>query len=433
LEWTRKLSDEKIFKLDLKNSYRKDDQIFELDNSFQEVNQKQFNFQGTANFIGKGSTFKNYSVKLGYEKSLDQLQSRLQIDEAFLDLQDAVNEVDYSLDRIFNESSISFKVGKISIIPSYKLDLVFQKYLQDSKDEPNAVYFNPKLNLRYRLNKNESFNLISNRSFAPPTISTLYKNPILLSKRLLISNAPYLDFFPTNSASLSYSKYDLFNQTQFNAELNYQIEEGGYLNEISISRDFTMIENIFIDESTRTFEAGIYYSKYIQFLETTSGLRLNYTNSEFYNYVNGSTLNLNKTNRLILNNDLRTAFDGIVNFDNNFLFLAEFIESQAIDTRGQNLTIKNKFTMKIDPLKDFHFDIACSYFNPDLSSDNSILFFDSKLNYFPAGSNIQFGINMTNITNQKFYEQVQIGDFSEISINSLLLGQQILLSLNWSI
>jgi hypothetical protein len=173
-------------------------------------------------------------------------------------------------------------------------------------------------------------------------------------------------------------------------------------------------------------------SKYIPFLESTFKLSSNYSISEYKNIVNNSELRNSKTQFLSAKLFAKTAFDGVINFENT-INLSKSISENENSNQFINESLNNTFKIILKPSKKWFVLLSSDYFLPNREnkSENHI-FLDATIRYRPKNKKIELNFTAKNLMNEDNFEQIQTSDFSTNIYRTNILSRYYLLNMSYS-
>lgn len=445
LLWTKKISDKKVVQMTFFHSSNNLPQrltispsLFDVSarNDVQESAFKKNYLEVSAKLLGVVNKNK-YSVKIGALLDSNPFRSNLYSQNNVNNTTASANEnnFDYIKKAVYQKGEYNYKIGKFSLSPSYSFQYQSQ-YLDNRIENENIVQenfiFEPRLNALYRFSNNSS--LSANASYYQNSTGEqfFFINQVLIDNRSSISNLPSLDLQKSQNLGLTYIINDIFNQFELSAGLNYRFNKGSFFSNSNITQNATQIEYFFLPQGNKELGTDFLVAKYISFIESTLKLKSNFTLSTYSNIINNSDLRSNTTQFFQTQFFWKTAFDLPINFENEYSWRYSNSKSQGLQQAFRNSAIQDEFRIIVKPFKRWNFICAADYYVPDLSNKNTdFLFLDSSLEYVAKKNKWRASFKMTNIANEKNYEQIQTNDFSTTIFRSNLLPRYFLF--NWSL
>ncbi len=438
LLYTKKISNKKALQLSVFQSTNKTPQVYEITslslNSSSNVNRQKVYTE--KNRIGSqitflGSSFSNkYSFSLGVISNKNRIKSEL-----FNSTNISENYLDYSEELIYQRGSYHFNFNKLRITPSYSINYLNQEivnYEKGTNINRDNFTLAPSLNLRYRLN---------NISFIQGKISYvqnskaekyLFENEILINNRTTISNMPNLDLQKVLNYGLFYFKNDLYNQMEINLGINYQQIENSFFTNTFINEDILNINYFLLPETNNNLGMNFLISKYLSFIDTNTKLSIDYSVSNYKNIINNSDLRNNKNKSTNIKMLFKTAFDGFINFKNEFNF-SNFSSKNENSDEFINEAFTNSFSVILNPIKEVFLKLSSNYFLPNFNKRNERYnFLDASIRYRPKNKRFEFELIAKNLSNENNFEQIQVVDFSTNRYRTNILPMYIFFNMTYT-
>ncbi|MDG2432219.1 hypothetical protein [Flavobacterium sp.] len=444
LLWTKKISDKKVVQINLFHSSDNLPQQLSISpslfdgaarNDIQESAFKKNYLEVSAKLLGAVNKNK-YNFKIGALLDSNPFRSNLYNQDnggtisAFI----SENNFDYTKKSIYQKGEYTFRRGKFSLSPSYSL--AYQSQYVDNRIENEKIVqenfiVEPRLYALYRFSNSAS--LSANASYSQNSTGEqfFFTNQILINNRSSTSNRPSLNLQKSQNLGLNYNINDLFNQFELNAGLNYSFNKGSFFSNSNITQNATQVEYFFLPQGNKQFGADFMVAKYISFLESTLKLKSNFTSSTYSNIVNDSELRANSSRFFQTQFLWKTAFDLPINFENEYSWRYSNSKSQGLPQTFTNSAMQDEFRIIVKPFKRWNYVFAADYYVPDLSNrSTNFLFLDSSLEYVAKKNKWRASFKMTNIANEKNFQQIQTNDFSTTIFRSNLVPRYFLV--NWS-
>lgn len=442
LLWTKRFSDKRAVQVTLFQSSNDLPQRFTISpslfdassrNDVQESAFKKNYMEVSGKLLGVYNKNK-YSFKIGTFLDSNLFTSNLYSQDNFDSTITSIskNNFDFIKKTVYQKGEYNFIIGKFSISPSYNLAYLSQnlnyRFESGSVVQENFI-FEPRLNSIYRFSNTSS--LSANASYSQNSIGEqfFFVNQILINNRSSVANRPSLSLQKIHSFGMNYNINDLFNQFELGAGLDFRIVKGNFFSNSNITQNTFQIEYFFLPQDNKELGADFLVAKYISFLESTLKLKSNFTSSTYSNIVNGSELRSNKTQFFQTQFFWKTAFDLPFNFENEFSWRYSISKSQGLKQAFVNSAIQDEFRVIVKPFQRWSYIFAADYFLPDLSNKKTdFLFLDSTLEYLAKKNKWRASFKITNIANEKNFEQIQTNDFSTTIFRSNLLPRYFLMN-----
>jgi hypothetical protein len=446
LLWTKKISDKKVVQMNLFHSSNNLPQKLSISpslfdgaarNDVQESAFKKNYLEVSAKLLGAVNKNK-YNFKIGALLDSNPFRSNLYSQDNGGSIAASIsdNNFDYTKKAVYQNGEYNFRIGKFSLSPSYSLQFQSQNvdnHVENKKIVQENFIFEPRLNALYRfsnisfLNANASYSQNSNGE------QFFFTNQILINNRSSISNRPSLNLQKSQNWGLNYNINDLFNQFELSAGLNYRLNKGSFFSNSTITQNATQVEYFFLPQGNKQLGADFMVAKYISFLESTFKLKSNFTSSTYSNIVNDSELRTNRSQFFQTQFLWKTAFDLPINFENEYSWRYSNSKSQGLPQTFANSAMQEEFRIIVKPLKRWNYILSADYYIPDFSNKHKdFLFLDSSLEYVAKKNKWRASFKMTNIANEKNFEQIQTNDFSTTIFRSNLLPRYFLVNWSWN-
>ncbi|MDD3773186.1 MAG: hypothetical protein PHC38_11100, partial [Weeksellaceae bacterium] len=177
---------------------------------------------------------------------------------------------------------------------------------------------------------------------------------------------------------------------------------------------------LFLPEGSRDYSINMNVEKYIPPLQTTFKLSGSYSVSEYKNIVNNSDLRDNKLNFNLINLYGKTAFNFLINFQNELKIRRTNSHSNDSSNKFNNTSLVNSFKILVKPDKNWFGSVSFDYFQPSTQNPNEYYFLDMLLRYRTPNKIWEFTLSGKNLTNNKFFEEIYVSDYyNSTSLQSL--------------
>lgn len=439
LIFTKKISDKKVFQININQGFNNIPQILTLksitETNTQNSNFKKDYFDGIINLLGSTKNFKySFSVQTNYEKtpfvSYNNYQNNIStsiIDE---------NKTTYFKKSITQLGSINYIINRWTISPAYSIKFLKQSLQNDilnQTEHKNDFIFEPSVLLKYKIN---SISFITSRlsnSQNPIVDEYIFRNSVMTNNRLKISNNPNLDIQKTTLFSLNYNNNNVYKQFQLEMGFNYQKNKGNYYLDYTINQTETNIKNVFLSEKNDNYNLDFLLAKYLPIISTSIKLKTNYNYSTYFNLVNSTNLRENISNQISNELSIRTSFKSKINFDNNFISIQNTNKNNGSEKNINNAII-NSFKIRYKPSKKIFAVISSDYYLPDTNNKkNNYLFLDSNITFKPNNKHFEINLSAKNLLNKKVFSQIQTSDFSKNIFQNNLMSRYIFINLTYDL
>ena len=432
-QYTKRISDSKALQIisyqtlsDLEQVFLRTPQTADLNftNARQTIQSKKMFFDVKAILIGKVKKAK-YKSNFGFEYLNLPLRSALVDLNANSQLLSS-NAVDYSKSTLFSRNSLDYDWAFLRIFSNLNFSLLSQNL--DTQKTTDFI-IEPDINLSYKFSRISSINFGVGLKVNPTDEQHLFRNDILVSNRTTIRNIPSLDLQKISNANINYNLYDLSKQFQSIIGVSYSENSGGFFNNVNIDSNNTRLSYFFLNEKFNTTNFNFMIEKYLPFMESTVRLKTNFTILTYKNFVNNSDIRENISEISSYEFFMKSAFDGVLNFENIFK-LNHFQTENADNQVFSNQNINNSFKILVKPNKKIFSNISFDYFKT--ANNNTYSFIDFLVNYIPLDKRFTYSLTGQNLLNNAKFTEFNVSDFYTNSFSSNIIPRALLFKINYS-
>lgn len=343
------------------------------------------------------------------------------------------NKFEYKQSSLYLNGNYKFQYKMFRFTPAIKLSSLHQDLANKISNIPsdtNTILFEPSLSIVYKLNNISAFFLSSGYNQNPFTEDYFVNNPVFISTRVIKENDFNFHIQKSKTINLFYFVNNLFKQFQLNIGANYSVNEGNYFSNIFIQQTNTRLLYFFLPENNKLLSLNFMIEKYLPFLQGTTRFRSDYSRNLYKNIVNNSSLRNNVSDGIINELFFKTAFDGKINFENTFRHrLVKSVADGGFQFKNQS--IHNNFQIITKPSKRLFILFSTDYYLPNLiQKKQEYLFLDADFSYQTKNKIYDFRFKARNITNNKYFTQFDINDFSTSIFQTNLLQRHFLISVS---
>ena len=439
LIFTKKISDKKVFQINITQGHNNIPQILTL-NSSTETNIQNSNFKkdyvsGIMNLLGSTNNFKySFSLSTNDEKTAFVSYNNFQnnISSSIID----ENKITYFKKSIIQLASLNYIINGWTISPSYTIKYLKQSLendiLNESKNKKNLI-FEPSVSLKYKINGISFIISRLSNSQNPIVDEYIFRNPVITNNRLKISNKPNLDLQNSTYFSLNYNNNNVYKQFQLDVGFNYQKSVGNYYLDYTINQTDTNIKNIFLSEKNENYNLDFLLAKYLPTISTSIKLKTTYNYSNYFNLLNSTNLRENISNQILNELSIRTSFKSKINFDNDVTSIQNTNKNNASEKIINN-SIINSFKIRYKPSKRIFAVISSDYYLPDTNNKkNNYLFLDANITFKPTNKHFEINLSAKNLLNKKMFSQIQTTDFSKNIFQNNLISRYIFINFTYDL
>lgn len=360
-----------------------------------------------------GTKNKNkYQLSATVSYAQDRLNTALWQNQDLLE-EEFQNALDYHLLETKLQGFMNFNFGKLSIKPI----LQFSNFASNQKEignqnlKLNQWTVNPSLLITYRVNSKMRFFSTYAYNENRPFIGNMCSGYILTSSRSLRRNLYTDQLLASHFANLGFGIHDMYRQFNLNFNLNYSEQKNSFFTKVDITKNLTKTEFFLLPEASRNYGANLSVEKYVPAIKSTLKLNGNFMRVEYKNIVNDSDLRNNQLDNYHLNFSAKTALKFPINFENELNLQHFYSKSKRTSESFENTGISNSFKILVKPAKLWFGSVSLDYFQTSTQKSNEYYFVDAFLRYQTPNNLWHFYLNAKNLTNNKFFEEINISDY----------------------
>jgi len=423
--FTKKVSKRKVYQLLIKNTFNNLNQNFNINTNsistdFQNIESQKIYTELIGLIFGKDKSNNKYKITLGSVNEYLNLKSNLN--------NNSFNNNKYTLNKVYSSINYNFRVKKWSFNPSLSLKIEEQKLKYF--DKTTNLIFNPSFKISYKINNVSAINSEITLDKTSNAANYLFKNSIQTSNRNSTVNIPNLSLTNSQNLNINYYNNNLYDQFNMNFSLNLSRLKGDFFSKLQINENTIQTTYFFLPEYNSNYNLNFDISKYISFLKSTFKITSYYSVNKFKNIINNSELRNNKSENLNLNLIGKTAFDGFINFENNFSYMNSVFKNNNTNIPFSNIAINNTFKTIISPNNNWFSRISLDYYSPNINNSKTYSFLDFDLRYKKKKFNI--GFTVKNILEVKEIEDIQVTDYSTQIFRSSILPRYFLVDFSFN-
>ncbi len=343
------------------------------------------------------------------------------------------NNFNYVQKNMYVNGNYKFQLRRFRVTPTINLSFLHQRlsynYSGIIRNTSNLL-IEPGLSVAYKLNNYSALLISTGYRQKPFTEDYFVENPVYISNRISKANEVSLRIQQSKSMSLFYLMNNLYKQFQFNIGGIYSENKGNYFSNLLIQQNSTQSVYFFLPEYNKLLSLNFMIEKYVPFLQGTVRLKNEYSRQFYKNIINNSSLRNNTTESLNSALFFKTAFDGIINFENTFQH--NYLQSKTEGgSQFSNQSVINNFQIIVRPTKRLFILLSTDYFITNISkAKHGYFFFDTDLTYQTKNKIYDFRFKARNITNNKILNQFEINDYSTNLFQTNLFQRHFILSVS---
>ncbi len=342
------------------------------------------------------------------------------------------NEFGYSFIDTYLGLEYKFQIGNATFKPA----LFYHGYLWRTQQFEDAETFSknlflPQFTSKVEFNNSEKLNFRYKLNARFPGINQLVNNFMLSSFNSVYKGNNQLENQLYHSASLSYYKFSLFRNLNFNlnTSFNKRVETIKTVTELNGIESFNTV--IMFDEPEHNWMLSGRISKKIRKIRYNLSSRFSY--NDFFQILNDET-NLNISKSISSTVGVETFFKNHPNLEINYT--KDFSNYKA---RGLNNKFENdrfEVILEYDFLKDFILKADYTFDNYNNKSQDITNTFDTanaSLFYQKEDSPWGFEINATNLLDIKFKQQNSFNAFVISDSRTFILPRIVMFKLSYKL
>ncbi|MHA6281287.1 carboxypeptidase-like regulatory domain-containing protein [Salinimicrobium sp. CAU 1759] len=390
----------------------------------------------TNNSLGftEGSGNITFSPKIGFTSHLHRLESDISVDDDPPIKQEFRNNLTWFSNVLYLQLKTQFrKAGWLTTINtsfnyfSYRID---DKPLQQGEDLDQFT-FDPGLFVARNLGQRWKIKGSAILSHNFGTIKQLHYAYILNDYRDLQRIDAPIPKIVENNFSTEISYQDPLKALFGVIDYSYRNIKNNLIFENTIMENGKIEINAFDQENFRTIQnVSGKFTKYVEKYKTSITLKVDYykQNSEVFLNSELSTLeNYTRSLGFKLETDIGDRF--------NATYIPQFLSSSSVIEKQPQRNTKqqsHQLLLNFFPFKNHYLGAMIQYRNTDQDFDQTHKTFSELVYRFtPKGKNIDFEINVNNVTNIKNFHTISISDYSYTETNYSLRPLQILLKVKF--
>ncbi|MEM1002507.1 MAG: carboxypeptidase regulatory-like domain-containing protein, partial [Bacteroidota bacterium] len=342
------------------------------------------------------------------------------------------NEFGYNFIDSFLGLEYKFMIGKTTFKPA----LFYHGYLWRTKqfDEVQTQSKNlllPNLNIKTEFSNSEKLNFNYRLNARFPAVNQLANRFIMSSFNSVFRGNELLENQLYHSASLSYYKFSLFRQLNFNigTSFNRRLETIKTVSQLEGIESFNT--QIMFDMPENNWNLNGRISKKIN--KITYNLRGRFSYNDFFQLLNDS-VDLNISKSYSGTAGIETAFKEFPNIEVNYT--KDFSNYRSLGTDNKFENDRFEIFLEYDFLKDFIFKTDYTFDNYNNISQNlrnTFDVFNASLFYQKEDSPWGFELNATNIFDVRFRRQNSFNSFIISDQRTFVMPRIIMFKLSYKL
>lgn len=394
-------------------------------NSFQSVDNSKtvYGLEGILHHAF--SVTEKLTTKLGFSNEKYAFSSALLSDEYFKDLEIS-NRLFFNKSIYYVGVDYTIEKPKWSLSVRQKSQMQYQELMNDL-ELGKAIYLN-NTGVYFTKNFLKRFSMFINGNYytTPLESKNIYKNPILISNRNIVSNTVSLDVQHSENYSLGFGFDDTF------LSLFKVILSAGYTKSSNaFASQFTIDPNVIYTQYTRlnrpleSYNFMLDLEKFVPFLSSRFTLKTEYQLSDYFTRVNGNDWQKTELETLQFNFIHQVALDFPFRLKNEFTY-QQAHSNTAFNSDYSFRSINFKNTVSYSwKTNIWSANFTNEYYKHDLQQEKGFWFVNFSVHFSPKKSHFKYFLSGSNLLNEAFFYQTYIQDYgstiSKTEINPRLL------------
>jgi hypothetical protein len=417
--------------------------LFEDENNIENVGQFS---QNTMDFYGTEIEYKNrkenknlIEVVVGATYRKDQLESTFQLideNEIRIEPEDFQNLTNYEVLDFYAKGDYLYKLGEnlnlTGKIEAHQLMNSLENINQVNQNQ-DFFYLQPQLGIRWKLNDQNTLLGSYTYSTNNASIIDVYPNNILTNFRGFILGFGKPTQLNSSNYILNYRLGNFGDKFFANASVNYIQNHDFFSNRSFIQQEFQINEKILI-ENQELFSANTTVDRYIKAISSNLKLKLNYSQTNFINFVNQSGQREIKNQSYSYGLELRSGFLSGFNYHVGTEFRTSEVKTLQNNFSNTFSNTDNFSFLDLSYVFSDRFNMSLNteyYYFGNLESDNDYYFSDLSAMYITKNKKLNFGLSAKNLFDTRTFRNFNITDISTSTTSYRLLPRIILLNVNF--
>lgn len=398
-------------------------------------------------FFGVEAEYKNrkkskdlFEAVLGATHREDRLNSTFQLfdqDNNTTEPNGFQNLTQYQVTDIYAKGKYLYK-AKQNLNLSLNLDghqLINRlNQLEGQTQNQDFFYLQPKLNMRWELNPKNTF--IANYIYSTnnASIIDLYQNNILTSFRGFNRGIDQPTQLNASSYMLMYRLGNFGDRFFANFSANYIQNHDFFSSQSFIQQDFQVNEKILIqDQELLNLNAQI--DRYFKAISSNVKLKLNYSETNFINFVNQSGAREVDNKMYNFGIEMRSGFLGGFNYHIGTEFRVSQVEVTQDGFSNSFSNTDNFSFLDLTYVFSEQFNVSLNtelyYFGNIESGNRDYYFSDFNARYITKSKNITYGLSFRNLFNTQTFRNFSISDINTTTTSYRLLPRILLIHVDF--
>lgn len=306
--------------------------------------------------------------------------------------------------------------------------------LEGETQNQDFFYLQPKLNMRWELNNKNTF--IANYSYSTNNASIIdvYQNNILTNFRGFSRGINQPTQLNASSYMLMYRLGNFGDRFFANFSANYMQNHDFFSTQSFIQQEFQINEKILIQDQ-ELFNLNAQIDRYFKGISSNVKLKLNYSETNFVNFVNLSGAREVDNKMYNFGIEMRSGFLGGFNYHIGTEFRVSQVETTQDGFSNRFTNTDNFSFLDLTYVFSEQFNVSLNtemyYFGNIESGNRNYYFSDFNARYITKNKKFTYGLVAKNLFNNKTFRNFSISDISTSTTSYRLLPRILLVHVDF--
>lgn len=401
----------------------------------------QMNFYGTeAEYKKRKDNQQLIEFITGLTYREDHLSSSFQLrDEAENDIilpRDFQNETTYTVLNAYAKTKYLYPVTEdLKFIGNLSAHQLVNSLSQNDLPEQNQslFYLQPSLGLRCKLNSKNTF--ISNYTYSTNNASIIdvYQNNILTNFRGFNRGIAEPTQLNASNFLLTYRLGNFGDKFFADATINYVQNHDFFSNRSVLEPNYQLSEKLLIEDQ-ELISVNTTIDRYLKAISSNLKLKLNYSQTNFVNFVNTSGRRDINNQSYVYGLEIRSGFLSGFNYHLGSEFRTSEVETSQSNFTNRFSNTDNFSFLDLSYVFSDRFNMALNterYYFGNLESNRDYYFSDLTAMYKSKNKKLNLSLSAKNLFNTQTFRNFNITDISTSTTSYRLLPRIILLNVDF--
>lgn len=447
ISYTNKFKDKKVFLLTGRFIDEKTPQSYRLNqffyqnlfptntnaNNLKQLSENKMQFAGiNAHLLDRKKNGHLLELQLGNEYRRDKLKTIFSLFDGQKILEQAdgyQNQTNYEVNDLYLKSEYRLKLKNFGFTGKLDIHQLFNQLKNNNiTSGQNPLFINPSISFDWKINDKNKIISSYLRNTTNAKILDVYSGFVLTGFRSFLKGTGNLNKLDASRFVLNYQLGNWSDRFFANAFILYSKNHDFFSTNITVQQNFNQTEKILIKD--REFiSVNSKFDYYFKFISSNLKLDLGYSQSEFKNIVNNSSLRQVTSNNYNYGFEFRSGFTGVFNYhlgtkwtttkirttiDNSFTDNTSFIDLSFVFNKKFNIQVQSE-----------------RYYFGNLQTDNTYYFLDFEAQYKLIKNKLTLGLTGKNLFNTKRFRNFSVSDIGTSATEYRLLPRIVLLKMEY--